>query len=304
MSDWGSQGVDCFVPTSHSSPYPTIDPSNVEFPSPFVVCILGASQGIGAGIAYAYAKSGASGLVLSSRNVSKLEQVAVKCRGINPKAQVEVVACDISSSDDVATLAEAVGNKFGRMDAMIVNSGYSGNVTLKVGEDEPAMVKRATDICYVGTYYAAHYFIPLLLSSPSSGPYLKSFLAVGSTTSFIVRGPIANTQYCVAKMAQLKLIEHLHEQYSVDGLLAAAVHPGAVMSQMAEETAPKEFFKYLTDDPELCGAFMVWLTKPRESAGMEWLGGRHLVANWDVDELLQRKDEIIQKDLLKTRIAL
>ncbi len=51
----------------------------------------------------------------------------------------------------------------------------------------------------------------------------------------------------------------------------------------------------------LCGAFCVWITKQKEE--LQWLNGRFLSANWDVDELLAKKAEIVEKNLLKWRIA-
>ena len=54
----------------------------------------------------------------------------------------------------------------------------------------------------------------------------------------------------------------------------------------------------LTDDPGLCGAFCVWLTKA--SKEMFWLSGRFLNAKWDADELLAMKDAIVEKNLLKS----
>lgn len=51
------------------------------------------------------------------------------------------------------------------------------------------------------------------------------------------------------------------------------------------------------DDPELCGAFCVWLTK--QTGQMSWLNGRLVSANWDVEELLRKKDDIVEKRLLQ-----
>ncbi len=71
---------------------------------------------------------------------------------------------------------------------------------------------------------------------------------------------------------------------------------------MARETAPREFLEYLTDSPDLCGAFCVWLTA--EGDEKAWLSGRLLSARWDPSELEARKEEIIEKELLKTRLRL
>jgi hypothetical protein len=56
----------------------------------------------------------------------------------------------------------------------------------------------------------------------------------------------------------------------------------------------------LTDDVELCGAFCVWLSCEKRM----WLNGRLLSAKWDVDELLEKKDSIEGKDLLKFRLRI
>jgi len=124
-------------------------------------------------------------------------------------------------------------------------------------------------------------------------------LAVGSIAAGIRRGVIANSKYCISKMAQVRIIEHIAEQFGEQGLLSIAVHPGAVGTKMAE-SAPLEFRKYLVDDPELCGSFLVQLTK--EPGKMNWLNGRLISANWDMEELMQKKDSVIDEDLLKFEV--
>lgn len=312
MAGWGSGNLDGFIPLRHSTIYPAINPATTILPQNYTVCIIGATGVIGAGIAHAYTHAGASNLILASRRTTLLEEVAVQCKAINPAIQTAVVECDISASSSFHTLVQVIHAQFGgKLDAVVVNSGYSGPVVLDVTLDDPETVRKVTEVNYLGTYYAAHHLIPFLLAPSTTSTSTttttptrtRPFFVVGSNASFIVRGSIANTQYCVSKLAQLKLIEHLHEQYSDKGVLAAAIHPGAVMTEMAERTAPEEFMRFLVDDPGLCGGFCVWLGGEGGGDRM-WLGGRHLVAKWDVDELVRRKDEIVDKDLLKARVAL
>ncbi|SMR41684.1 unnamed protein product [Zymoseptoria tritici ST99CH_1E4] len=298
-ANWGTQGTGDFVPTSHATPYAAIDPKTTALPTPFTVCIVGASRGIGAGIATSYAKAGASGLILSSRRVSGLEETAAACRAINPDIRIAVIPCDITSAESVASLAKEVREQYGRLDVVAVNSGYSGPVVLTMTDTDPETFSNAINVNYTGTFLCAKYLIPLLLETEGGA---KAFIGVSSFASLIVRGPIANAQYCVSKAAQLKLLEHVHEQYHGQGLATYAVHPGAVSSEMAEETAPDAFKPYLTDSPELCGAFCVWLTK--EKTRVEWLSGRLLSAKWDVEELEGRKRDIVDGDLLKMKLSL
>jgi len=56
----------------------------------------------------------------------------------------------------------------------------------------------------------------------------------------------------------------------------------------------------LIDTPELCGGFVVWLTKGART----WLAGRYLSATWDVDSLQMMEDDIVKGDKLKARLVL
>ena len=55
----------------------------------------------------------------------------------------------------------------------------------------------------------------------------------------------------------------------------------------------------LVDKPELAGDSLVWLTKERR----EWLNGRYVAVNWDMGELLERKQEVEEKNLLKMKMT-
>lgn len=298
-TDWGIRGLATFVPTTHSDIYPAIDPTSVTLPKPYVVCVVGASRGIGAGIARAYAKASATGLVLASRRISGLEVTAESCTEVNPALDIEIVECDITSAASVSSLAEHIRARFGRIDVVVVNSGVSGPVVLKLTDTDPATFQQTSDVNYVGLFLCAKFLIPILLESENGA---KSFITVSSFASLIVRGPIANAQYCVSKLAQLKLMEHVHEQYRGEGLLSWSVHPGAVNSEMAAETTPEVFRPHLTDSSELCGGFCVWLSSAGKTR--DWLCGRLLSAKYDVIELEARKDEVLEKDLLKVKLSL
>jgi hypothetical protein len=44
---------------------------------------------------------------------------------------------------------------------------------------------------------------------------------------------------------------------------------------------------------------MVWLTQERR----EWLAGRYISCNWDMEELMMKKDEIVKGDKLKMKLV-
>lgn len=60
----------------------------------------------------------------------------------------------------------------------------------------------------------------------------------------------------------------------------------------------------LVDSPDLVGAFCVWISASENSERRrKALNGRFLSCKWDISELEKRLDEIIEKDLLRFRIA-
>ncbi|KAF2261067.1 NAD(P)-binding protein [Lojkania enalia] len=286
--------ADRFTKTYRSKPTRLLEPLANKLTTPLTVCIIGASRGIGASIAYAYAQAGASTLILVARASSSqhLSTVEDRVREINPSTATATLPCDITSAESVSQIARRVAVDYGRLDVLILNSGYSGPVVLKVDEGSPQDFQDVFAVNVQGTYLVAHYFIPLLARSENGA---KTFVAVGSFAACIIKGHIANTAYCLSKFTQSRLIEFISEQYASDGILAVAVHPGAVLTEMADSTTPESFRPYLTDDPGLCGAFCVWLSKEKRM----WLNGRLLSATWDVEELLEKKDSIEEQDLLK-----
>lgn len=298
--------ADHFTTSTHSHATPALDPAKNNHASPLNVCIIGASRGIGAGIAHAYALALASGstLILAARESSSTELAAVEQRAkeLNPQLRILSLYVDITDSKSVESLAQTVKQTTDtKIDILILNSGYSGPVVLKMTEGSPQDFQDVFNVNVQGTYLVAHYFIPLLIASGGA----KTFIAVGSFASCITSGHIANTAYCVSKLAQTRLVEYLSEQFGSEdagGLFSVAVHPGAVNTQMADLTTPDSFRKFLTDDVGLCGAFCLWLTSDRERK--IWLNGRLVSATWDVEELESRREEVEGQDLLKFGLRL
>jgi NAD(P)-dependent dehydrogenase (short-subunit alcohol dehydrogenase family) len=228
-----------FTFPQHSKATAAIDPQSNRLSTPLNVLIIGASKGIGAGIVYAYAQAGAKNLILAARSSSFQDLITVekKAQELNPSVHTNHFAVDITDSNSVGQLAKDVKVEFGALDIVILNSGYSGPVVLKIDEGKPKDFRDVFDVNVIGTYHVAHHFIPLLKESGGA----KTFIAVNSFAALITSGTIANTAYCVSKLAQARLVEFLSEQYAADGVLAIAVHPGAVNTEMADKTTPESF---------------------------------------------------------------
>lgn len=99
-----------FVHAQHNKAEGMLDSRNNKLSSPLNVMVTGASKGIGAGIACAYAQAGAANLILVARSSSSQHLVAVERRtkGLNPSTTTRCLGVDITNSNNVAELAKRV----------------------------------------------------------------------------------------------------------------------------------------------------------------------------------------------------
>ncbi|EXJ86202.1 hypothetical protein A1O1_06572 [Capronia coronata CBS 617.96] len=297
-----------------------IDPTKVKLPSPFVVVVVGGSKGIGAGIAKAYAQAGASAIVVTSRKAADLHAVAAELARVQPETKVVQHAVDVTSEAQVRELSAMVESTFGRLDVLVANAGVAPGLipddTLPVNEvqsngtkrkayrfrptvaaENVADFTRVVNTNFVGSLIVATSFLPLLQKT-RDGPQTLIFSSSGS--SLDTSSQLAPASYNISKMAVNRLAEHIHEDhFEKDGVVAIALHPGCIQTPISVDYPPL-WDNILTDDISLPGGVCVWLTAEKRG----WLSGRYYCANWDVDELLSRKNEIVERDLFKMRLVL
>ncbi|KAL8708956.1 MAG: hypothetical protein Q9220_006288 [cf. Caloplaca sp. 1 TL-2023] len=287
------------TPTLHSTVNSTTDPSTVTLPQPCAVCIFGASRGIGAHTAYSYAKAGASSIILVGRDTSALAAAVDEARrSARREIQIAPAICDITSDTSIASLAQKIKDEVGRLDILVVNAALWGETATRVTEGSTKLFQDVVNTDIMGAYLAAHHLLPIILAS--EGEAAKALIAIGGTGAWVTSGPVAHTAHCMSKLAQARMMELVANDFEKEELLVLTVHPGCVWTDTSSG-APEMFHQYLTDDPGLCGGFLVWLTKTRENR--RWMNGRFLSATWDADELLSMKDAIVEGDMLKARMV-
>lgn len=59
------------------------------------------------------------------------------------------------------------------------------------------------------------------------------------------------------------------------------------------------FTPFAKDTPELAGANCVWLS----TDVAKFMHGRYMSTNWSVDEILEKKEDIVSRDLLKIKLT-
>ena len=122
------------------------------------VVITGASSGIGAATAKAFAKRGAR-LVLAARNGEALDAVAARCRDLG--AEVLNVPTDVTDAAAVAALAERARDRMGAIDVWFSNVGVGA-----VGKFHEVPIeahRRVIDANLIGHLNDAHAVLPIFI---------------------------------------------------------------------------------------------------------------------------------------------
>jgi NAD(P)-dependent dehydrogenase (short-subunit alcohol dehydrogenase family) len=221
----------------HYDTYPAIDSvtkSNLKGRSVF---ITGASRGIGHATAISYAKAGASQIALGARSdLSSLEAEmfsAAKAAG-KPEPKILRINLDVQSRQSVENAARETEKAFGGLDILVNNAGYLENSTKLLDSDLDEYWK-TWEINYRGVYWVTKAFLPMLIKTKGG---LQTIVNVSSIAAHGLRP--GGSSYQTSKNALLRFTEFLCSDYADKGILAYAVHPGGVMtelgSRMPEET--------------------------------------------------------------------
>jgi short-subunit dehydrogenase len=156
------------------------------------VVITGASSGIGAATAIAFAKQGAS-LVLAARGEAGLEDIARRCRAEGGTAEIRMV--DVTDAAAVAALAATANDLLGGIDVWFscVGVGVLGKY-----QDVPvADHLRVVEANLLSHMYEAHAVLPIFLAQDrgtwinmiSVGGFMATpFSAAYSASKFGLRG--------------------------------------------------------------------------------------------------------------------
>jgi short-subunit dehydrogenase len=192
--------------------------------APFnVVVITGASSGLGASLAAAYAGPGIS-IGLVGRNPQRLAAVAARCSAAG--AVVASAAIDVT---DGPALADWL-REFDRahpVELLVANAGISaGPDSEAAGEDEAVTLKQI-GVNLVGAVHTIAPMVPLLC-----GRGRGRIAAIASVAAY--RGLPYSPGYCASKAGLRAYVEALRPRLAPQGVGVTVVCPGFFSSPMTD----------------------------------------------------------------------
>lgn len=157
-------------------------------------------------------------LILSSRSVEKLEEIATKCKSSNPNCSVLILGLDVTENDSMVNAVQHLSSSFrGQIDTVVLNAG-SGHLS-------PALETSATttEVVYKQTALWPMILTPLLFQYNlfRSRPHM----VVTSSIAALMPVPLSAT-YAAAKHALLGYFRSLHAEEP--SILLHTIMPGPV----------------------------------------------------------------------------
>jgi NAD(P)-dependent dehydrogenase (short-subunit alcohol dehydrogenase family) len=290
LTNWPE--ISSYVTNRHDT-YPAISPSNADLRGKSVF-ITGASKGCGKATAISFARAGCTRIAIAARSdlTDVVAEVKAAARDGNAAdMQVLAVKLDVTSAESTAAAAKSVSDAFGGVvDVVVANAGYL-EAWAPMHEADPADWWASWEVNLNGVFLTARYFLPLLLKSET-----KLFVGVSSIGAHMIRRHASS--YHINKLALIRFVEYMQEEYADEGIVAVSIHPGGVRTDLALGM-PEFMHELLIDTPELFADSIVWLADNRR----EWLGGRFINACWDLGELEGRKGDVVKRDLFKFRMT-
>jgi 3-oxoacyl-[acyl-carrier protein] reductase len=271
-----------------------------------VAVVTGAgSRGIGRALARRLAAAGAS-VALLDRSTSGVEETSALISRAGGKSIP--LTCDIVDRDAVRATVEAAENELGPIDILVNNAAIAG-VTGLDWEVDPAEWWRVMEVNVLGQFHVAQSVLPGMVSR-------RSGRIVNVSSSAGGRAVPGYSSYCSSKAAVTLWSECLAAVTADYGVIVLAFTPATVRTDLNEELASRPD----NDNPVIRVNRIV---KERLEEGrdvpiekvvkqlmyvatgyVDALSGRQIDMFDDLDELLDRSQEIEELDLNVSRVRL
>ncbi|MVB12160.1 Gluconate 5-dehydrogenase [Caprobacter fermentans] len=193
-----------------------------------IAVVTGASSGLGADAARAYAAQGAD-VALLARRKEKLDAVVKEIEATGRKALA--VPCDVSKEDSVRAAVEQVLGAFGKIDILLNDAGIAqGGSVETLTEDQ---WDRSMDVNVKGIYLMCKYVVPGMRERKYG-----RIVNIASVNAILAdkADALVRHVYNTSKAAVLGLTKGMAASYARDGITVNALGPGLFESEMTENT--------------------------------------------------------------------
>ena len=187
------------------------------------ILITGASSGLGAGMARAFAAKGRD-LALCARRLDRLTELKAELEQRHPGITVAVAQLDVDDHERVPEVFAALAGELGGLDRVIVNAGIGKGAPLGAGKLWANKATVQTNL------------VSALVQIETA---LEMFTAAGSGHLVLISSVLGNkgvpgvkAAYAASKAGVSSLGESLRAQYASGPIRVTVIEPGYIESEM------------------------------------------------------------------------
>jgi 3-oxoacyl-[acyl-carrier protein] reductase len=202
--------------------------------SPRVVLVTGASRGIGAAIATAFAAQGARVVVHYHQQRDLAEQVAARCR--QQGGDGWAVSADLTDATQTRKLMAGLGAEFGGLDVLIHNAfapyRFDPDRRQRFWELTWDDLQRQMEGSVKACFDLSQAALPLMRGRPDANMVVMA-------TDLVTRPTIAYADYATAKSALVGMARQMAADLGPLGIRVNSVAPGLVQGTRASDHTPE-----------------------------------------------------------------
>ncbi|KAL3462358.1 hypothetical protein BJX64DRAFT_259373 [Aspergillus heterothallicus] len=281
--------LNAFTKKLYRDVYPAVEPTRPEHSQAGkVIVITGASRGLGrSSFAASFARAGLKAIALLGRSASDLAETEKVIKEINPKIQVLSIAVSVTDASGITNAFDQIVEQFGVPQVLINNAGVLPSTDNIIDSDIETWWE-TQEVNIKGTLIATRTFLRKVGPNPSAPTTILNL-----TSGVSIAGIPGLSAYGISKLATTKFTQFLGVEHPA--ITSVCLDPGVVPTSWVDIPALAFLLPLGKDTFELVGGVAVWVA----SGDKAFLSGRCISLNWDVEELEARREEIVERDLLK-----
>ena len=191
-----------------------------------IAVVSGASSGLGQQMALAFARQGAS-LVILARRIERLDEFKPKLIKAGAK-EVLALKCDVTLTEDIDAVAKATEEKFGKVDILLNCAGSSKDKGVLEMTDEEWDFTIATDETSV--FKMTRAFANIMKKNKYG-----RIINIASMYGLVGNTEIHTVAYHASKGAVVNFTRAVAAELAMDGITCNAICPGYFETELTKD---------------------------------------------------------------------